>query len=132
MRLYSGTTRSLNEDATHNRIAGKLSESFFYHLGRHPGPSEVASWKNSLRAVSQVFTTADLMHQGVLLEMQLPNNARRLDCLVRTTKRLESHRVLRKFENRKFMVDRHCPIRESTGCRDLNPGPPVALAGNRR
>jgi hypothetical protein len=32
MQLYSGTTGSLIEDSTKNRIAAKLSDSFFYHF----------------------------------------------------------------------------------------------------
>jgi hypothetical protein len=55
MRLYSGTTTSLIEDTTQNRIATKLSDAFFHEFRFQPAPSEVNSWRNSLRAVSQVF-----------------------------------------------------------------------------
>ncbi len=82
MRLYSGTTASLIEDTTQNRIATKLSDSFFHEFRFQPGPSEVNSWRNSLRAVSQVFQEGELLNNGVILEFQLPLTSRRLDCLV--------------------------------------------------
>jgi uncharacterized protein len=82
MRLYSGTTRGLVEDSTQNRVATKLSDAFFHHFRFHPPVSEVTSWRNSLRAVSQVFQNADLLSNGVLLELQLPLTSKRLDCLV--------------------------------------------------
>src|ERR1035438_3348695 len=82
MRLYSGTTTSLIDDSAHNRISDKLADAFFYHF-RYKAPiSEVHSWRNSLRAVSQVFEAADLLNHGVLLELQLPHTSKRLDCLV--------------------------------------------------
>jgi hypothetical protein len=82
MRLYSGTTAGLIEDTTKNRIATKLSDAFFHEFRFQPGPSEVNSWRNSLRAVSQVFQEGDLLNHGVILEFQLPFTSRRLDCLV--------------------------------------------------
>ena len=82
MRLYSGTTRSLLDDSFHNRIASKLSDAFFHYYRFQPSPGEVNSWRNSIRAVSQVFQSAELLNNGVLLELQLPLTSRRLDCLV--------------------------------------------------
>lgn len=82
MRLYSGTTASLIEDTTQNRIATKLSDAFFHEFRFQPAPSEVNSWRNSLRAVSQVFQEGELLNHGVILEFQLPLTSRRLDCLI--------------------------------------------------
>jgi hypothetical protein len=82
MRLYSGTTRSLIEDSTFNRIGMKLKDAFFTEFRFQPSPGEVNSWNNSLRAISQVFQTASLLDNGVLLELQLPLTSKRLDCLV--------------------------------------------------
>jgi hypothetical protein len=82
MRLYSGTTKSLIDDSTHNRIAAKLRDSFFIEFRYQPSVGEVNSWNNSLRAVSQVFQAAALLDHGVLLELQLPLTSKRLDCLV--------------------------------------------------
>ncbi|MGC0774292.1 MAG: ABC transporter permease subunit, partial [Candidatus Acidiferrum sp.] len=82
MRLYSGTTKSLIEDSTYNRIAAKLKDAFFLEFRYQPAVAEVNSWNNSLRAISQVFQTASLLDHGVLLENQLPLTSKRLDCLV--------------------------------------------------
>ena len=82
MRFYSGTTKSLIEDSTCNRIATKLKDAFFTEFRYQPSISEVNSWNNSLRAVSQVFQAACLLDHGVLLELQLPLTSKRLDCLV--------------------------------------------------
>jgi DUF2075 family protein len=82
MRLYSGTTSSLIEDSTHNRIAARLKDAFFAEFRYQPPNSEVNSWNNSLRAVSQVFQSASLLNHGILLELQLPLTSKRLDCLL--------------------------------------------------
>jgi hypothetical protein len=82
MRLYSGTTKTLIEDSTFNRIATKLKDAFFLAFRYQPSAAEVNSWNNSLRAVSQVFQSACLLDHGVLLELQLPLTSKRLDCLV--------------------------------------------------
>jgi hypothetical protein len=82
MRLYAGTTAGLIEDTSKNRIATKLSDAFFHEFRFHPGPSEVNSWRNSLRAVSQVFQEGSLLNNGLILEFQLPLTSRRLDCLL--------------------------------------------------
>ncbi|WP_162179901.1 DNA/RNA helicase domain-containing protein [Bryobacter aggregatus] len=82
MKLYSGSTTGLIDDSVHNRIAGKLSDAFFAHFRYQPQPSEVNSWRNSLRAMCLVFGHAELLDHGVLLEYQLPQTSKRLDCLV--------------------------------------------------
>jgi DUF2075 family protein len=69
-------------DTAHNQIVGKLTEAFIRHYRYKPSPSEVNSWRNSLRAVSEVFQLAHLNDHGVILEFQLPLTSRRLDCLV--------------------------------------------------
>lgn len=82
MRLYSGMSQNFIRDAVHNQIAGKLSDEFIRHYRYKPSPSEVNSWRNSLRAVSGVFQEANLNDHGVILEFQLPLTSRRLDCLI--------------------------------------------------
>jgi len=82
MRLYSGTTAGLINDTTQNRISTKLSNAFFHEFRFQPAPSEVNSWRNSLRAMSQVFQQGELLANGVILEFQLPLTSRRLDCLI--------------------------------------------------
>jgi uncharacterized protein len=82
MRLYSGTTKSLIDDSTFNRIGTKLKDAFFSEFRYLPSVAECNSWNNSLRAVSQVFQAACLLDHGILLELQLPLTSKRLDCLV--------------------------------------------------
>jgi len=82
MRLYSGMSDQFIRDTIHNRIAEKLKDAFFRQYRHQPSPSEVGSWRNSLRAVSQVFDDAGLRDHGVILEYQLPLTSRRLDCLI--------------------------------------------------
>ena len=55
MRLYSGSSSQFLDDTIHNEIGDKLKESFFQYFRYYPSPNEVQSWRNSLRAVSQVF-----------------------------------------------------------------------------
>lgn len=82
MRLYSGTTAGFIDDSVHNRIATKLVDSFFHSYHFEPSHAEVNAWRNSLRAVSQVFESAGLTKNGIIVEFQLPLTSRRLDCLI--------------------------------------------------
>src|SRR6267378_7824953 len=82
MRLYSGSSTDFVSDSVHNRIAEKLRDAFFHYYRYHPSPAEVNSWRNSLRAMAQVFDLASLKDHGVFLEYQLPLTSKRLDCLV--------------------------------------------------
>jgi len=82
MRLYSGSSIQFLDDTIHNEIGDKLKESFFQYFRYYPSPNEVQSWRNSLRAVSQVFDYSGLNDNGVILEYQLPQTSKRLDCMI--------------------------------------------------
>jgi len=82
MRLYSGSSLQFLDDTVHNRIADKLKDSFFQYFRYNPSPNEVQSWRNSLRAISQVIDYTKLHDHGVILEYQLPQTSKRLDCLI--------------------------------------------------
>jgi hypothetical protein len=82
MRLFAGMSKEFVDDAVHNRVASKLSDAFVRHYRHRPSPGEEQSWRNSLRAVSQVFELGHINDHGVILEYQLPLTSRRLDCLV--------------------------------------------------
>ena len=82
MRLYAGMSSEFRHDTTHNRIADKLTEAFVRYYRYRPSPSEIASWRNSLRAMALIVADAELDDHGVMLEYQLPMNSRRLDFLV--------------------------------------------------
>jgi DUF2075 family protein len=82
MRLYSGSSVDFISDSVHNRVAEKLRDAFFHYFRYNPSPSEVNSWRNSLRAMAQVVDFAGLVDHGIILEYQLPQTSKRLDCLV--------------------------------------------------
>ena len=82
MRLYAGTSQQFISDTIQNQIADKLKTAFFANFRYYPSPAELNSWRNSLRAISQVFQYADLMDHGVILEYQLPLTSCRLDCMI--------------------------------------------------
>ena len=81
MRLYAASSTQFIQDTVQNQIAEKLKLAFFDHYRHEPAPSEVASWRNSLRALKDLVEHADLRDHGVLLEYQLPLSSRRLDAL---------------------------------------------------
>jgi hypothetical protein len=82
MRLYAGMSREFIDHAVHNRIAALLRDEFQRVYRYRPSPSEEHSWRNSLRAVSQVFEHGHFLDHGVILEYQLPLTSLRLDCLI--------------------------------------------------
>ncbi len=82
MRLYAGMSVPFIEDTVRNQMARKLSEAFSNYYGYPPGPAEVASWGNSLRAMAQVVQFAKLDDHGVVVEYELPSSSRRLDFMI--------------------------------------------------
>jgi DUF2075 family protein len=82
MRLYAGSSSAFKNDVIHNQIAQKLQDAFKHHYRYTPSQGEINSWRNSLRAISDVFDHGGLNDHGVILEYQLPLTSRRLDCLI--------------------------------------------------
>src|SRR5215467_4924485 len=82
MRLYSGMSEDFIRDTTRNRIADRLKEAFFAYYRYYPSPAEINSWRNSLRAMTDVLGIASLHDNGILLEYQLPLSSKRIDCIV--------------------------------------------------
>lgn len=82
MRLYSGSSEQFLKDTILNQIAEKLKLAYFNYYRHNPSPGEINSWRNSLRAISQVFEYSGLTDNGILLEYQLPLTSKRLDCLI--------------------------------------------------
>jgi DUF2075 family protein len=82
MKLYSGSSSDFISDTVHNRIAERLKEAYFVNYRQQASPSEVNSWRNSLRAMSQVLESAGLRDNGVILEYELPMSSKRLDFMV--------------------------------------------------
>ena len=82
MKLYAGTSVQFRADARMHRIAEKLRAEYTTQIGHRPAPSEVASWQNSLMALSMLADQAELNDHGVILEYQLGNTSRRLDAML--------------------------------------------------
>jgi hypothetical protein len=82
MKLYSAATPQFVEDTEVGQISGKLEKAFFKQFKYKPAKSEVASWRNSLRAMADVVERSGLDEHGVLLEYKLPTTSKRLDCLI--------------------------------------------------
>ena len=82
MRLYSGMSTDFVRMTARNQIAGRLQDAFFAHNRYMPGSGEVASWRNSLRAMKDVVEIAGLFDHGVILEYQLPLTYKRIDCII--------------------------------------------------
>jgi hypothetical protein len=82
MRLYSGTSQQFIEDNVQNQIVGKLNEAFFKYFRYYPHDAEKRSWRNSLKAMTLVVQSANLVDHGVILEYQLPLSSKRLDCMI--------------------------------------------------
>lgn len=82
MKLYAGTTEQFRADTQLHRIADKLRNEYIAQIGYRPAPSEVASWQNSLMALSMLVDQAELNDHGVILEYQLGNTSRRLDAML--------------------------------------------------
>ena len=82
MRLYAGSSVDFIYDSVHNVIADRLRGAFEQQYRYAPSPSEVASWRNSLRAMSGAIEIAGLKDHGVILEYQLPLTSKRLDCMI--------------------------------------------------
>lgn len=82
MRLYSGTSKQFVKDSIQNQIADKLKSAFLSYNRYEPSPSEYRSWQNSLRSMAQVIQYTRLEDNGVILEYQLPQSSKRLDCVL--------------------------------------------------
>jgi uncharacterized protein len=80
--LYWGTTSDFVEQATQNRIAETLRQAMFDQLGFNPSPSELRSWRNSLKALANAVRFGGFLDHGIFLEFQVPLTSRRIDALI--------------------------------------------------
>ena len=85
MRLYSGLSGDFIEESRRNQIAERLKSAFFNYYRFNPSPAEVNSWRNSLRAMSDILQIGNMFDQGILLEGQgdfylQDNNAESFHC----------------------------------------------------
>ena len=80
--LYSGATSGFVAHTKQNQIAERLRGAFFGYYGWNPPESEVRSWRNSLKALSNAIELGGLLDHGLLLEYQLPLTSKRLDAMI--------------------------------------------------
>ena len=69
MKLYAGTSEQFRTDTQLNRISEKLRNEYVAQIAHRPGPSEMASWQNSLMTLSMLLDQAELDDHGVILEV---------------------------------------------------------------
>lgn len=89
MILYRGNAEKFYQDIVETDkesgkrvIVSKLINEFQDKFRREPEDGEIISWDNSLKEISEVFNSAGLKEQEVLIEFQLPLSSKRIDCIV--------------------------------------------------
>ena len=82
MRLYSGPSTDFVGDKLHNWIVVTLNGVFFRKYRSDSAPTNVNSWRNSLRSVSLVLRGAKLQDHGIMLESLLPMSSKRLEGMI--------------------------------------------------
>lgn len=80
--LYWGTTSAFVKLTKQNEIADRLKNAFFDSFGWNAPESEVRSWRNSLKALSNAVELGGFLDHGLLLEYQLPMTSMRLDAMI--------------------------------------------------
>ena len=82
VQLWAGPTTEFVEKASQNTIAETLRAEFERLRGFQPSPSELRSWRNSLRALANAVERAGLRDHGICLELQVPLSSCRIDALL--------------------------------------------------
>lgn len=82
MQLYTGVSSQFIELVDKCQIEYIIEHSFKKQMGYSPSPSEVNSWKNSLKAMSYVIKDTGLVDLGVIVEYILPYSSSRLDIML--------------------------------------------------
>ena len=86
MKLYAGTTEQFRADAQMHRPE-EASAEYTAQIGNKPSPNEVASWQNSLMALSMLVDQAELNDHGVMVEYRLGNTSGRLTSMLTEDRR---------------------------------------------
>jgi len=82
MQLYQGMSEQFVSMVKENRVDHVLSESYRNQLGSNPSPSEVRSWRNSLKEVAWTLEDSGFADLGMIVEYRLPQTSRRLDVMM--------------------------------------------------
>lgn len=82
MQLYLSSSRDFISDTKEGRLAEKLKNAFMNNFRHHPSSAEVNSWQVGLIRLAWLLEEDSLLDLGILLEYQLPNTSKRVDCII--------------------------------------------------
>ncbi len=82
MQLYQGMSSQFIDLVKENRVEYVLESGFKQQMGYAPSPSEVRSWKHSLREMANTLVDTGLRDVGTIVEFRLPQTSRRLDVML--------------------------------------------------
>ena len=82
MQLYQGMSEQFVTMVRENRVDYVLTESYKSQLGSNPSPSEVRSWRNSLKEGAWTLEDSGFTDLGMIVEYRLPQTSRRLDVMM--------------------------------------------------
>lgn len=74
MQLYQGMSEQFVTMVRENRVDHVLAESYKTQLGSNPSPSEVRSWRNSLKEVAWTLEDSGFADLGMIVEYRLPQD----------------------------------------------------------
>lgn len=83
MIVYQSTKQGFCTDIKQNRIADRINDAYYEHLGRHTSQSEYNSWKNSMMYMNVVINDTRIPdNAGISIEYQIPLTSNRIDFLI--------------------------------------------------
>lgn len=82
MQLYQGMSSQFVDLVRENKVEYVLESGFKRQMGYAPSPSEVKSWRNSLREMAYTLRDTQLGDAGMIVEFRLPQTSRRLDVML--------------------------------------------------
>ena len=86
MIVYQATRAEFTRDVLTNRIEATIGSAFKARLGHRTSPSEIASWRNSMRYMSDALQLADTPDDaGVAIEYRVPLTSKRVDFILTGT-----------------------------------------------
>lgn len=83
MIVYQSTKEGFLRDVLSNEIDVKISNAFYFNLGRNTSPNEILSWKNSMMHMNNVLIDTSIPNNsGVSIEFQIPLTSKRVDFII--------------------------------------------------
>ncbi|MGL4327942.1 MAG: DNA/RNA helicase domain-containing protein [Tannerellaceae bacterium] len=83
MIVFQASKVEFHDAVFQNQIDAKIHEAFQYHLGRKTSPSELHSWRNSMKYMDNLLYRTDIPDDtGVSIEFQIPLTSKRIDFIL--------------------------------------------------